>query len=152
MNQYILTLPKPISANKYWRSIVIKGQVRVLVSKEAKQFKEMVAMIALGAGVRKPIAGRVQIDYRLYPPRPLDYKKRQAKDPLNWDDNLQCIDLDNAGKILLDSIKNIVIEDDKMVWSMTAQRMEPDEDGYRVVVKITKLHQDNPQQQLSETA
>lgn len=51
---------------------------------------------------------------------------------------MQCIDLDNANKVLLDAMKGVAIDDDKWVRRIVAERMEPDGEA-RVVVTITPL-------------
>lgn len=136
----VLTLPYPISANRYWRSFVPRGHARAIVtlSDEAKAYKEQVNLLAWQQGVREPIEGRVAVEIDLYPQRPLDWAKRARKDPASWDDTVQCLDLDNANKVLLDSLKGVAIEDDKWVRRITSQRMEPDGEG-RVVIRITRM-------------
>jgi crossover junction endodeoxyribonuclease RusA len=135
-----LTLPYPISANRYWRSFVPRGQTRAIVvlSDEAKAYKEEVGWMVRKAGVSTPIAGRVQIAIQLYPKRPQDWARRARLDPVAWDDGVQCLDLDNANKVLLDAIKGIAIEDDRWVRRLYSERMEPDGEA-RVVVRITPL-------------
>lgn len=135
-----LTLPYPISANRYWRSFVPRGHTRAIVtlSDEAKAYKAEVGWLAKAAGVRQPLAGRVAIELRLYPRRPQDWAKRARKAPLSWDDDVQCLDLDNASKVLLDALNGIAIEDDRWVRRIVAERMEPDGEA-RVVVTITQL-------------
>lgn len=136
----VLELPYPVSANRYWRSFVPRGQQRAIVvlSDEAKAYKQQVGWLAHQAGVRKPIAGRVQVEIALYPQRPQDWARRARRDPLAWDDTVQCLDLDNANKVLLDALNGIAIDDDRWVHRLVAQRMEPDGEG-RVVVTITRL-------------
>lgn len=157
MQQITLVLPYPISANVYWRSRVIKAGpgrpqfVSTYVSAEAQAYKAQVAKIAASAGIRSPIFGRVAIAYVLYPHRPLDYKKRMAKDPMFWDDTVQCIDLDNAQKVLLDSLKGVVMDDDKFVREIVARRAEPDGES-RLVVTITPIVAAQPQSALFEVA
>lgn len=135
-----LTLPYPLSANRYWRSFVPRGHARAIVtlSDEAKAYKQEIGWLAKKAGIRTPLAGRVAIEIRLYPKRPQDWERRARKNPLAWDDDVQCIDLDNANKVLLDSLKGIAIEDDRWVRRIVAERMEPDGEA-RVVVTITPL-------------
>jgi crossover junction endodeoxyribonuclease RusA len=112
----IVTLPYPISANKYWRPVPINGHVTIVPTKEAKQYKAEVGWILRAAGVRAPIEGRVSIHIDLYPKRPLDWQTRQRKHGAAWDDTVQCIDIDNARKVLYDAFKGIVIVDDKWIW------------------------------------
>jgi crossover junction endodeoxyribonuclease RusA len=111
------------------------------LSAEAKAYKNEVAWLAKQAGVLKPISGRVAVSYKLFPNRPQDWAKRAAKDPLGWDDTVQCIDLDNAQKVLMDSLKGVVIEDDKWVRRIVADRAEPDGEG-RLVVTIEAIQAD----------
>jgi len=147
-----LTLPFPPSANRYWRTAVRGSFVNTYVSAEAKEFKEQVGWICRAAGIRTPIAGRVSVEVKLYPQRPLDWAKRQRLQGSTWDDSVRCIDLDNANKVLLDSLKGIAIEDDKWVRRIVAERMEPDGEA-RVVIRITQLALPaSPQAELLEVA
>lgn len=140
MSAIVLTLPYPISANRYWRSFVPRGHQRAIVtlSDEAKSYKAEVAWTAKAAGIRTPLAGRVAVALQLYPKRPQDWAKRAARAPLNWDDDVQCIDLDNARKVLYDALKGIAFEDDRWIRRDSGERMEPDGEA-RVVVTITPL-------------
>lgn len=135
-----LTLPYPPSANRMWRTYMPKGfkaPVTVL-SADGKAYKAQVCGLAKIAGVSKPITGRVSIDIKLYPNRPQDWQKRVKRDPEAWDDTVQCIDLDNANKVLFDALKGVAIDDDKWVRRITSQRMEPDGEA-RVEVTITAI-------------
>ena len=138
-----VALPYPISANRYWRTRVIKPKagpaiVSTYVSPEAKAYKEQVGWLLRAAGVRKPVEGRVAIAYTLYPHRPQDWQARQRKLGAAWDDTVQCLDLDNAQKVLLDSLKGIAFEDDAWVRRIEARRAEPDGEA-RIVVTITAI-------------
>lgn len=139
-----LTLPYPVSANRYWQTRVIKPkggkfhQAMTYVSAEAKEFKELVHKLAMAAGVRAPITGRVAIAYTLHPHCPQDAHRRARRDPIGWEDTVQCMDLDNAQKVLLDSLKGVVIEDDKWVRKISAERGAPVEGG-KLVVTITSI-------------
>ena len=140
--EVVLTLPYPLSANRYWASRVAKinGVLMPLtyVTADAKAYKQEVAWLAKAAGVRKPMLGRVGVDIQLYPMRPADWAKRAAKDPAGWDDTVRCIDLDNARKVLYDALKGVVFEDDKWVRQDSAERMEPDGEA-RVVVTVRRI-------------
>lgn len=149
MNAIVLTLPYPISANRYWRSFATAKRVVTVPSSEAKDYRHAVQLIARAAGITQPIPGRVRIDLQLYPNRPQDYQARMRKHGSAWDDSVQCIDLDNANKVLLDSLKGIAIEDDKWVRKLSAERMEPDGQA-RVVVTISPLQVEQPQADLLE--
>lgn len=134
-----LTLPYPVSANKYWRPVHIGNHVTIVPTKDAKDYRKAVALIAAQAGIRAPLLGRVAISVQLFPHRPLDYKTRMRKLGDAWDDSVQCIDLDNANKVLLDSLKGIAIEDDRWVRELISKRMEPDDGEARVVVRVVQL-------------
>ena len=142
-----LTLPYPLSANKYWRPVRIGAHITIVPTKEAKAYKKLVKGVAVAAGVHHVITGRVAIDVRLFPNRPQDWAKRQRIHGNSWDDTVMCIDLDNANKVLLDALKGVAIDDDKWVRRITAERMEPDGEG-RVVITITPIATTNPQQDL----
>lgn len=141
-----LTLPYPISANRYWRPVKLGAHISIVPTKEAKDYRKTVASLCFAQGVAKPIAGRVAVILQLYPHRPLDWKTRQRKHGAAWDDTVQCIDLTNAEKVLLDALNGIAIEDDSRVFRYQAERMEPDEQGARVVVAITALQVMQPTQ------
>lgn len=149
MEPVTLILPPAVSSNRYWRSFVPRGHKRAIVtlSDEAKAYKAVVAQIARKAGVVSPIKGRVAVSYTLYPKRPQDYAKRMRLDPHRWDDTVQCLDLDNALKVMLDSLKGIVFEDDKFVHELHGRRAEPDGDG-RLVVTISPMLVESPQPSL----
>lgn len=114
-------------------------------TKDAKEYKASIAILCRQAGISKPLDGRVLFDVKLYPNRPQDWQKRMRIHGDAWSDTVQCIDLDNANKVILDALKGIAIIDDKWVWRITAERMEPDDQGARVVVTITPLLIDKPQ-------
>lgn len=147
-----LTLPYPISANRYWATMARGGRAMTYVSKEAKDYRDQVGWICRAAGIAAPIVGRVEIAVQLYPNQPKDWALRQRKHGQAWDDSVMCLDLDNANKVLLDSIKGIVIEDDKWVRKLTAERMVPDEKGARVVLFVRAMPVEAPADLLSEVA
>lgn len=145
-----ILLPYPLSANRYWQSFVPKGATRAIVhlSNEAKEFKRNVAGLVWAAGIREPIPGRIRVSVRVYPHRPQDWRTRQRKHGACWDDTVQCIDLDNASKVLLDAMKGTVFVDDAWVRELTLQRMEPDAKGSRTVVRIQPIPTEQLQQGL----
>lgn len=145
-----LTLPYPLSANRYWQSFVPKGATRAIVhlSAEAKAYKKAVINAVFVAGIKDPIVGRVGVAIRLYPNRPQDWQLRMRKLGAAWDDSVQCIDLDNASKVLIDALKGAAFEDDKWVRALVLERMEPDAHGARAEVKIEALATEQPQQDL----
>jgi crossover junction endodeoxyribonuclease RusA len=147
-----LTLPYPISANRYWASrvVTVKGRQMpmVYVTSEAKAYIERVGWICKSAGIRQPLAGRLRVTVQLYPHRPQDWQARMRKFGANWDDTVQCIDLTNCEKVLLDALNTIAFNDDKQVRSYVADRMEPDEHGARVVLRIEQVAPAQPQGEL----
>jgi len=149
MDAVTLTLPYPCSANIYWRTYMPKGFKAPVttLSKQAKDYKSAVYLLAKEAGIRKPMAGRVAVSYTLFPKRPQDWAKRAAKDPMTWDDTVQCLDLDNALKVMLDSLKGIVFEDDKFVHELHGRRAEPDGEG-RLEVTVRPIVQPSHQPSL----
>ena len=146
-----LILPYPISANLYWRTVVPKGAqfANTYVSEEARRYKRKVAIAARDQGCWDPIAGRVSVAVELYPHRPADWQKRMRASPMTWDDDVRCIDLDNALKVLLDALRKIAYADDAWVREITAKRMEPDHEGERVVVTVDPIVRASPQLDLS---
>lgn len=133
-----LTLPYPISANRYWKAITIPGRTMMAPSKEAKEYKAQVGWLAKKAGINAPFAGRIALHIQLYPQRPQDWARRARKDPLTWDDDVRCIDLGNAEKVLSDALNGVAWLDDKQHRRIVLERMEPDGDA-RVVVRIEQL-------------
>ncbi|RQO38627.1 RusA family crossover junction endodeoxyribonuclease [Herminiimonas sp. KBW02] len=145
MTTITLTLPYPISVNRYWMPVKMKNHLAILPTKEGREYRALTAASCRSQGVTAKITGRVHVDIKLYPKRPLDWQKRVKKDGAAWDDSVMCLDIDNANKVLLDSMKDLVIEDDKWIRRLTSERMEPDEHGARVVVTITALAVEQPQ-------
>lgn len=118
-----LILPYPVSANRYWRTIVAKKQQRAItfVSDEAKKYKEECGWLAKRAGFRAPLAGAVELRIRLVPK------------------NRVCMDLDNCLKVTIDALKGIVYADDAQVFKITAERADPDPAGARLEVEVLPL-------------
>ena len=139
-----LVLPYPISANRYWATRVIKAKATgrymamTYVTPEAKAYREQVAWIARAAGLEQPIAGRVAVELDLYPHRPQDWARRARRAPESWDDDVQCIDLGNAEKVLADALQGIVFPDDRWIWRLVKERKEPDGEG-RVVLRVQPI-------------
>ncbi len=142
-----LILPYPLSANRYWRPVKLGKHISIVPTKEAKAFRADIMARCYAQGIRTPLAGRVHVDVKLYPKRPLDWQARQRKLGPVWDDGVMCIDIDNANKVLLDALKDVAIEDDKWVRRLTAERMEPDGEA-RVVVTITAIATEQAQADL----
>lgn len=134
-----LTLPYPVSANRYWRPVSMGHRNVMVPTKEAKAYREEVAWRARLAGLTEPLTGRVLLTLRLYPHRPQDWQRRQRLDPETWDDDVRCIDLGNAEKVLSDALNGIAWVDDKQHRRIVKDRCEPDDQGARVEVEIEPL-------------
>lgn len=147
-----IVLPYPLSANRYWRPVPIGKHITIVPTKEAKQYRKDVAGRCAAHGITRVVKGRVAIDIKLFPHRPLDWQKRMRLHGEAWDDTVQCIDIDNANKVLLDALKGVAIEDDKWVRRLVSQRMEPDAEGSRVVMTITPIVRRVVQASLVEAA
>lgn len=122
-----LELPYPISANRYWTQFYNPKlkHVQQGPSNEAKQYQREVGWLAKQAGIRRPLAGRLEFRYWLIPHCPKDAAERATKNPQDWDMGVECIDLDNASKVLIDALKGIAYEDDKQIHRIVAERAEP---------------------------
>jgi len=118
-----LVLPYPVSANRYWRTVVAKKQQRALtfVSKEAEAYKHEVVWRAKAAGIRTPMAGPLELRVRLIP------------------ENRVCMDLDNCLKVTIDALKGVVYGDDDQVYRIVAERADPDPTGKRLEIEVLPL-------------
>lgn len=148
-----LVLPYPVSANRYWRSFTHPhaGHTITTLSGEAKAYKKTVARLVHEAGITAPILGPVEVAIELYPHRPLDWAKRAKRDPVWWDLTVQCLDLDNARKVLNDALKNLVFEDDKLIRRDPGEIMIPDGGEARVVVTVKPYVREHQQLFVTET-
>lgn len=106
-----LTLPYPISANRYWRTF--RG--RQVVSKEAVEYKRAAAIAATESGLGGVFMGRVRVSIGLAPKKPLRASKAVTR----------CVDLDNALKVTIDALKGVCYADDAQIWSLYAERVDP---------------------------
>ena len=108
-----ITLPYPPSANRYWRTF----NGRIVMSAEARAYKEGVALIARAKGLR-PSDGDVTLKLDVFRPQ------RRG-------------DLDNRIKIVLDALQGVAYYDDKQVIEIHARRFDAGKDA-RVEVTILK--------------
>ena len=101
-----MILPWPISANDYWRSVPNPrtGRMVVLVSREARAYKKLVAWRAVEFGFKRPLEGDVELRLRLVP------------------DSQSRMDLDNAMKVVIDALKGVVFVDDRQIVRIFAER------------------------------
>jgi crossover junction endodeoxyribonuclease RusA len=137
-----LTLPYPISANRYWATRVVPKKPKALaityVTPEAVEYKRQVGLIAKANGLRLPFDGRVALHVKLFPQRPQDWAKRAQRNPDGWDDDVRCIDLGNCEKVLSDALNGIAWVDDKQLRDIHLERCEPDGEA-RVEITITPI-------------
>ena len=135
-----LTLPYPISANRYWATRVVPKKPKPLaityVTPDAVEYKRQVGLIAKANGLRLPFDGRVALHVKLFPQRPQDWAKRAQRNPDGWDDDVRCIDLGNCEKVLSDALNGIAWLDDKQLRRIVLERCEPDDRGARVEIEI----------------
>jgi len=150
----ILSLPYPISENHYKapRIITLKGTRKQTImwylTPEAKVFIAACQKVAYAAGLKEPLTGRVDLSYRLYPHRPLDYKKRMRDLGPEWDDSVQRLDIYNAIKVAADALQGIVYVNDKQIYKGALEVAEPDEYGARLIVYVKRLPSKVTQQPL----
>lgn len=102
--QISLTLPYPPSANAYWRSVVIAGRVRVLLSSEARRYKKAVAKYAASV-VRAPMLGPLRLTLTVYRPR-------------------RAGDLSNRIKVVEDALNGVCYVDDSQIVEIIARRFD----------------------------
>lgn len=108
----VVQMPWPPSVNRYWRHIA-KGPLagRVLISREGREFRELVRAAVLEAG-RPRIDGRLRVRVIAYPP------DRRARD------------LDNLLKAPLDALQHAgVIADDSAIDALVIERAHVVPDG-----------------------
>lgn len=109
-----LTLPYPVSANRYWRH----NRGITHRSENARNFIEEVGKICLENQVR-PVSCPVAVTVQAYRPA------RRG-------------DLDNALKVTLDSLRGFAYDDDRQIIELHAYRHDDKADP-RLVVTITEL-------------
>lgn len=108
-----LTLPLPVSANRYWRNY--RG--RTVVSPEAKDYKAAVYLQASHLGIR-PFTGPVAVYLHVY-------RARKSGD------------LDNSIKVLLDALCGVAYADDKQIVELHGWRHD-DPENPRVEVEVRR--------------
>lgn len=126
-----LVLPWPPSVNSYWRSIVIGGSPRVLISRAGRQYRvDVQAAVLERFGLLRPTRARLLVAIGAHPP---DRRSR---------------DLDNLCKGILDSLTHArVWEDDSQIDGLLIVRREVAAPG-RVEVRIERLTDEPAEQRL----
>lgn len=120
-----LSLPWPPSVNEYWRAVTFRHVIRMLISKEGREFRRHVCALLWADGsprFRDDVPLSVEVE--LYP------KMRTA-------------DVDNRNKAILDALQYAgLFEDDNQVVHISARRhlREP---GKAAKVIVTVKHDDN---------
>jgi Holliday junction resolvase RusA-like endonuclease len=116
-----LELPWPPSVNHYYRHVGNK----VLISKEGRQYREVVANRIKAAGIKKNM-DKVEVAIQLYPP---DRRRR---------------DVDNVLKCLLDSFTiGGIYDDDSQIYFLSIEKLEPMPPDGMAVVKVFNYEQKN---------
>lgn len=110
-----LTLPLPPSANAYWRHV---GS-RVLLSMEARIYRNQCGLVAAAQWKGEPLAGPVRIHADVFMP------DRRG-------------DLMNREKQMLDALQGTVILDDSQVWDMRMVR-HTDPRNPRVEISVEEI-------------
>lgn len=119
----VLSLPYPISTNRYWRTF----RNRQIVSKEAVAYKARVAAIAAENGI-KPTDKTVSLTVQLIPKANKDGTASKV-----------CLDLDNCLKVCLDALQGAAYENDNQVEEIHAKRLKTPIAGGGLVVRVEEL-------------
>lgn len=115
----VYRLPYPPSVNQYWRSVLIRGRRRILISASGREYKATVRSIVGDAG--KPLTGRLQVTIEATMP---DRRTR---------------DIDNLGKAPLDALTSAgVWLDDEQIDDLRIIRCGVDKPGC-VVVTVREI-------------
>lgn len=114
----MILLPYPISGNRYWRSF--RG--RMVVSAEARAYKEHAAWVAMAAGWRV-LGCDVAVEYILHPKMTKGGKASKTR-----------CDLDNVLKVIGDAMNGVAWIDDKQVVAISARIGAAMKDGGLTVI------------------
>lgn len=120
MEEITIVGPYPISLNAYLRLV----ENRSYRTKEANQYKETFQKLARDAGICQPIDGYVEVSIIIYPKLTKTAIKLSKKDPLYYL-KIQCLDVDNCLKVLLDSFNKVIYTDDKKIVNLTIKKGVP---------------------------
>ncbi len=108
-------LPYPPSVNLYWRHVIVRGRIRVLLAAAGRRYRTDVAAAVLAQG-RVRYVGRLALTIDVYPP---DRRVR---------------DLDNLLKGPLDAMRAIgLYEDDSQIDGLHVRRREVAKGGALMV-------------------
>ena len=116
----LLVLPYPPSVNAAWRAVKIGKNVRVLLSREGRQYR-IAAKKAATEQNAKMLDGELAVTIRLYRPR-------------------RSGDTDNRIKPILDALQGIAYADDKTIGELHVYRFD-DKELPRAVIEIEPRNQ-----------
>ncbi len=123
MKSITLTLPYPISANRYWRHVNLPyGGFRVVKSKEAQWYRKACHVSWLQAK-QKPFEGAIGVSLKLYP-----RDKRS-------------IDLDNGMKVPFDALQGLAYRNDRQIRRICAEYCEPDKANPRLEITLEEIYE-----------
>ncbi|WP_432785038.1 Crossover junction endodeoxyribonuclease RusA [Oligella sp. MSHR50489EDL] len=120
--RYELNLPYPVSANRYWRTAVVNGRVRTYRSKDANDYRKVVAWIAKENGL-KAHDGDFKIALELH--QRLTKAKTASR---------VCLDIDNAIKVALDALQGFLYKNDNQVIEIHAKYGKPKDRGGLTII------------------
>lgn len=101
MSPIELTLPEPPSSNRYWRNV----NGRMILSKEAREYRKAVALTCLRVFRGEPMVGPVSVT-------------------LVWHRGRKSGDLDNRIKQALDALQGSLIGDDAQICELHCFRAD----------------------------
>ena len=101
------------SVNKYYRTF--RG--RVLISADGREFKKQIAMFLEG---HEKVIGKIELQLVFY------FKDKRKRD------------VDNYAKVLIDCLKNVLFEDDDMIYKLYMEKHIGTGDD-RILVNIRKI-------------
>lgn len=126
-----LSLPYPVSANRYWRH----ARGRTYLSKEAEMYKLGVASACLLARLREPLMGLLELRIVLHPPMPANAFKRERKEGSTWwHTGIRCMDIDNSQKVALDAMQGHVYGNDAQIRRIVMDYGYPTQGGALSVI------------------
>jgi len=100
-------LPEPPSANRWWRMVTIKGQARMLLSREARLYKQAVYTALVARGLLEPIPPGVSLSVRV-----------------TWWRSRRAGDLDKRLGVALDAMQGTVYVSDAQIAHLEANRRD----------------------------
>lgn len=116
----VLRLPEPPSANRWWRMVTIKGQARMLLSSEARAYKQLVFATLDAHGV-KPAPADAVIDVKI-----------------DWWRSRKSGDLDKRLGVVLDALQGTAYVNDAQITHIEARRH--DSKGTAALVVTIRAH------------